>query len=496
MSIRPSQVFKPRSRRGRILPLLVPAVLLAGGYAWTMRERFLPHEPDFGATARAERRTFVHTMRRTGMIQPLKEERIYTKLAGTILEIANEGELAQKDQVVLKLDPNAREDALAEEVEAAAEQAADYKRMHEESLKALNLAKEDVKSYELRLQLEQLRLDEIKKGPTPTDEVNAQMNLENNQILLKAKQEDQDAIEKLAKLGYASGEELRQKQTDTLEQHFKVLEMDIAHRKLNIVDPVKVGEQDLKVKEAVKTRNTAKEKVEVLQKNMKRDDDRYNLHKEREEERIAELRKALENTVYRAPCAGLVVPRKASYGYRFAPGREVYDGMEVLTIPDLSQMKVKLTVDEGHVSRISLNMAAQIVPAGWTGAPFKGAVIKISEQGRDEFEQFQDDTTAISGTANRKVFEVEVGLDSHSDVLRLGLRCDVEIELGRIENAIVVPRAALIRQKDGDVLVPIAGENGEAVRRKISVKAESELWAAVDGVNEGERIVLVENKPN
>src|SRR5262249_24101927 len=156
VSTRPSEVFKPRSRRGRILPLLVPAALLAGGDAWSIRDRFLPREPDFGATARAERRTFVRPMRRTGTIQPLQEERIYTKLAGTILEIANEGELAQKDQVVLKLDPNAREDALAEEVEAAAEQAADYKRVHEESLKSLNLAKEDVKSYELRLQLEQM----------------------------------------------------------------------------------------------------------------------------------------------------------------------------------------------------------------------------------------------------------------------------------------------------------------------------------------------------
>ena len=492
MSARTDAVFLRPRRRSRIWPVLALTLLLAGAAVWFTRERWMPHLPDFSATARAERRTFISTVRRIGVIQPLKEERIYTKLPGTILEIATEGTVVQKDDIVLKLDPRLHEDALAKTLEAAAEATAGYKKVREESLKALNLAREDVKSYQLRLELEQLRLDEIKKGPTEIDEVNAKMNLENNENLLKAKQETEKAIDSLTRVGFATQEELRQKQTDTIEQNFKVLDMMLAYRKLKIVDNVKVREQELKVNDATKTRNAAQEKVVLLEANLKRDDERFAHTKEREDQTILELRRNVENTVYRAPCTGLVVPRM--YRGRFAPGRSLGDGQEVLTMPDLSRMKVKLTVDEGHYSHIAPKMPANVVPAGWTGKPFKGSVIKVAEQGRDEFEQFQEATTDISGTANRKVFEVEIELNENSPVLRLGLRCDVEIEVGRIENAIVVPRAALLRQKDGDVFAPIADAMGESQRRKIKVVAESDLWAAVEGINEGERLLLMEAK--
>ena len=135
-------------------------------------------------------------------------------------------------------------------------------------------------------------------------------------------------------------------------------------------------------------------------------------------------------------------------------------------------------------------MPASVVPAGWVGAPIEGKVTKIAEQGRDEFEQFQDDTTAISGTANRKVFDVEIELNNHSRQLRMGLRCDVEIVMEQVDNAVVIPRAALQRQKDGDVMELVCSlPDGAVDRRKIKVNAESDLWAAVSGVKEGERLV-------
>ncbi|MEI6234618.1 MAG: hypothetical protein WCT04_16305 [Planctomycetota bacterium] len=493
-----NDAFRPVARWHTVAGTAFKCVLLAAfvAGAWYVIAESSKPKLDTATTIVAEKRTFTHSLRRNGTIMPLNEERIFTKLAGTILDIANEGSLVQKDEIVLKLDPRPHEDIKAEYEETVGELGASYRSLREESLKILNLARENAKSYDLRLKLQQLRLDEIKKGPTETDAINAKMALENNTVLHTAKQEELAAITSLAKLGYASVEELRQKQTETVEQHFAVLQKEIALRKLNIIDPVKVAEQEMKVNEALKTRNAAKERVELLEYNIRVAEERNDIKKKRNEESLAELVANIAKTTYRAPCSGLIVPRKTSYGFRYAPGRDVYDGMEILTIPDLSKMKVKLTVDEGHVSRISIGMKAQVVPAGWTGKPFEGIVTKISEQGRDEFEQFQEDTTAISGTANRKVFDVEVGLQDHAPILRLGLRCDIEIVLNQIPNAVVVPRAALSKQKDGDVIAPMAGPNGTTVRRKIKLIDESELWAAIEGVSPGERLVLSESNSN
>ena len=65
--------------------------------------------------------------------------------------------------------------------------------------------------------------------------------------------------------------------------------MDIAHRKLNLIDAVLVGTQDLKVKEALKTRNTAMERVDILERTIARDEQRYKLKREHSEERLEGL---------------------------------------------------------------------------------------------------------------------------------------------------------------------------------------------------------------
>ena len=108
MTLRPDDVFRPVSKwrifAGALLKGVLLALLVAGGWLW-YQESVKP-KPIAAATVLAERRKFTHSLRRAGVIWPLSEERIFTKLAGTILEIALEGSLAQKDDIVLKLEAN------------------------------------------------------------------------------------------------------------------------------------------------------------------------------------------------------------------------------------------------------------------------------------------------------------------------------------------------------------------------------------------------------
>jgi HlyD family secretion protein len=115
-------------------------------------------------------------------------------------------------------------------------------------------------------------------------------------------------------------------------------------------------------------------------------------------------------------------------------------------------------------------------------------VAKVAEKGHDEFELFSDETTDLTGRANRQVFDVEVNIKGQSPILRIGLRSDVEIEIRAIENALVVPRTAIVRERDGTLVVH-AGEAKE--RRPVKVQAENELYAAVEGVKAGERVWIV-----
>ncbi|HYG75368.1 MAG TPA: hypothetical protein VEK08_10235 [Planctomycetota bacterium] len=477
-------------RKKRLRQAIVLAVMIAAALAGAMslRGNNVIAGRDLH-TAEVKRGKFRQSVLRVGYLKPLKEQRIMARVAGVILEMAPQGKVVAKDEVILRLDPGPHEDLRVAQEAQIAEQEAEFKKLQQEAAKILNAAREDVASYDLRLELEQMRLAEIKKGPTAMDVVNARVALENARNLMSAKDEEMKVLQGLAAFGYASREEVRQKQLDVVEQKLAVEQAEIKTRRINIIDPVKLGDQELKVKDAIKMRDNAKEKVELLERNMQRDEERHKQKMERERDRLLDLTQNVKRTVHLAPGPGVVVHRRGRW-FAFAPGREVWDGMEIMALPDFTRMKVSLTVDEGRIGYIQVGQEAEIRPAGWTGTPFKGRVTTVAEKGRDEFEVFQDETIAITGTANRQVFEVEVEILDQAQILRPGLRADVEIVMQTLDNALIIPRTGLVRDKEG---TPVVYPAGSATPKKVKVLAENDLSAAIEGLEEGERVLVVDH---
>ena len=467
---------------------MLMVLALAGAGAWWSFNGVVQGGADY-RSVRVERRAFQQILRRYGVLKPVNEQHILCKLNGTILEMAEQGKVVAKDEIIMKLDPMPQDDAKVAQEAAIAQQQCEFKKLQQDAAKVLNQAKEDVEGYNLILELESGRLTEIKRGPTAIDEVTAEVVVETSKILANASEEEVGVLQGLSAGGFVSREELRQKKLDMTQQKLKVVDAEIGLRKVQRVDPVKLATQELKVKDAIKTRDGAKERVVLLERNLQRDAERYARHMEHEK---TLLNNALENigkAVIRAPGPGVVVHKRHRW-YTLVPGSFVYDGMEVMAIPDFSKMKVVLAVDEGRIANVCVDQRARIIPAGWSGEPFQGKVIKVADKGHDEFEMFLDDTTAISGTANRQVFDVEVEIEGEATVLRPGLRAAVEIVLKDIDKAIVVPRAALEQEQDNGAVVRV-DLGGDVERRQIKVVAENEFCAAVEGVKLGEQVRVV-----
>ena len=480
----------PTRKYRRYLVAAIMMFCIAAGAALTLRGEPVRADAEDWRTTTVVKRAFRQSIRRIGVLKPVHEQRIYSKVAGAILEMAPQGKIVAKDELVLKIDAAPHEDLKIAQQAEIAEAKAEFKKSQQEGAKILNQAKEDVNSYDLKVELEQMRLDELKKGASATEVINVKVALQNAKSLLSAKEEELTVLESLASAGFASREELRQKDLDVTEQRLSVIQAEIKFKKLDVLDPVKLAEQQLKVSDAIKTRDAARERVTLLERNMQRDLERYTRRAERDNDRLKDLDKNIANTVHLAPGPGVVVHRRHRW-YSFAPGRQVWDGQEVMGLPDFTKMKVLLTVDEGRIGRVSVGQEAEITPAGWTGKPFPGRVIMVADKGRDEFEAFQEETTSITGTANRQVFDVEVEIQAQSPMLRPGLRASVEIVFKSLPNVTVVPRTALALDPDGATIVRVV-QSGGAEPRKVKVIAENDLSAVVDGVNENERVWVVE----
>jgi len=468
---------------------LVAVAILSMGAFRPQQQNIRADSNDY-RTAPVVRKPFAVNVSRIGTLKPVTEQRVFAQVDGVIQDMAAQGTVVKAGDVVLKVDPTPHEDARVLQESVIVISKAEHAKLKQESAKILNQAKEDVTGYELRLELEKLRLVELKRGPEESEILNTESALTNARALLDARIDELKVIDELAALGFASKEELRQKQLQVTEQKLQVEQAEIKNRKIRVIDPVKIAEQELKVKDAVKTRDAATERAGLLERNMQRDEERHVRRMEREAERLEMLAERVKKCMHIAPGPGLIVHKRSRW-YGFAAGRQVAEGQEVMSLPDFSKMKVVLTVDEARIGWVAKGLAAQIRPAGWRGEPFKGIVTRVAEKGRDEFEYFEDETVDIIGRANRQVFDVEVEIESQSPVLRIGLRTDVELVIRTIENALVIPRTALSRAQDGSSFVRV-GDGRE--RKTVKVLAENELSAAVEGLNESERVWIVETK--
>ena len=478
----------------RFAVALAPALALLVGWSAVAPKTALVRADVEFRTAPVTRGPFTKTVRRQGQIRPVNEQQVITKIWGQILEIAPQGRIVAKDEVVLRLDPTPFEDQRTNHEAYISSLKAQFKKQVADTEKGINAAREDVASLELRVTLEQMRLADLKKGPTTTDAINAKVNLENAKALLAATREELDAIRSLAPTGFVSKEELRQKELDAQEQALKVREAELNQEKLYVLDKVKLAEQELKVRDAEKTHDTAKERLATYERNFKRDNENRARTLEREEHRLKTLIENIEKTVYRAPTAGTVIHKRGRW-YAYAPGRDVGDGWEIMSIPEYSRMKVALAVDEARIGSVVLGQAASVTPAGWTGAPFKGKVTRVAEKGRDEFELYADDTTQITGTANRQVFDVEVEIEGQSGVFLPGLRAIVEIVLDSRENALQIPRSAVFRNSEGQPIARVSGGGGVEVR-PIKILTQNDFSAVVEGLAEGDRVMVIPESSN
>lgn len=139
---------------------------------------------------------------------------------------------------------------------------------------------------------------------------------------------------------------------------------------------------------------------------------------------IATLRETevrLDKTVVRAPIAGIVLRRDVRVGETVSPERT---GSPLFVIADVSQLRVRVEVDETDVARLSVGAPATVAAAAYGDRRFPGRVIRIGRVlGRKRLF-----TDAPRERIDTKVLETLLELDP-SVALPIGLRVDATIGL-------------------------------------------------------------------
>jgi len=209
----------------------------------------------------------------------------------------------------------------------------------------------------------------------------------------------------------------------------------------------------------------------------------------RREERLAEFTTQLEACTIVAPQAGLVVygstAQSDDWRWRsegpISVGRQIRNNDLLITLPDTSEMIASVKVHESLAGRIKPGQPAMITIEAIGGVVITGEVESIGLLA--ETGGWRD--------PNRREYTVRILVDSglHDEDLKPSMRCQAEIILGTVEEALAVPVQAVF--SDGAVRYVMVPQGTRYVRKPVSLGRRSDLYAEISaGLSEGERVLV------
>ncbi len=153
---------------------------------------------------------------------------------------------------------------------------------------------------------------------------------------------------------------------------------------------------------------------------------------------VSEAEENLSYTVIRSPMDGVVTIVNSREGENVLGTRE-NAGNVILVVADLSEMLVEAELSEMDAPKVREGQGVTVNINGYPDRVFTGELRRVGLQSK-----FDD--------RNNRYFEAEVVLDlEDGDRLFAGLTADVDIEIEKIEDSIVVPSQAVLDKRVDDL---------------------------------------------
>lgn len=180
-------------------------------------------------------------------------------------------------------------------------------------------------------------------------------------------------------------------------------------------------------------------------------------------------KKALDDTVVRAPLAGIVAQRLAQPGERVA-----VDG-KMLSLVDLAELEVEAAIPASDIPGVRLGQDVAFVVEGFDDRRFTGRIDRIAP-------------SALAGSRSIMVYAVVPNADR---ALRSGMFAKGHVTIGR-RDALVLPVGAIREDAEGALVYAV--DEGVLEKRRVELGVRDEAQGIVEilaGLEPGTSVVKV-----
>ena len=188
-------------------------------------------------------------------------------------------------------------------------------------------------------------------------------------------------------------------------------------------------------------------------------------NREAEDKKLSRANNRTNGLVVRAPISG-----QLSY-LAVTPGQQVSMGMSIGQIKDLSQYKVHTSLNEYYIDRITAGLPA-----------------KISYQDKT----FPLSISRVVPEVKERSFDVDLVFSGQKPSnIRLGKSYRVQIELGKPERAIIIPRGDFYQHTGGKWIYRLSADGKKATKVEIEIGRQNpQHYEIVSGLNVGDRVIV------
>ena len=247
-------------------------------------------------------------------------------------------------------------------------------------------------------------------------------------------------------------------------------ESDIKRREIKVnLDKADISLQ--RAKEQIENRR----KIQIEEVKQKR------LNIRQDEERLEEAHRTLAKLSVIAPAPGIaIISHNWGTNAKFQIGDQCWSNQQLIQLPDLSQVKAKVNINEVDISKITRGLKVQVRPDAFSDSTFTGYVATVANLAQNK-----------NNNSSIKVFPVEIVINEYNKNLLPGLTVSCRIIVDEVPDVLYIPLEAL--HVEGDKSYVYKRSAGGYDRVEITTgRTNSDYVIIESGLGRGDRVALID----
>jgi hypothetical protein len=187
----------------------------------------------------------------------------------------------------------------------------------------------------------------------------------------------------------------------------------------------------------------------------------------------------MNNLFVVSPANGIAIKEQNwSTQQKWGVSDQPYSGSKLIELPDLSQMRAEVKINEVDISKVLPGQRVEIRPDAFSDSAYTGKVELVANLAQN-----------LDYRSKIKIFPVQIRIDGQSKTLLPGLTISCKILVSEIPDVLFIPLESLFNEQGIDYVYIKSGSGFK--RRNIKTGAVNTDYAIItEGLEENDLIAL------